>query len=170
MMVRRTAAALLLLLGIGLWSSCDADKNRDRAGEISEEVGEGLSAVGLEPAGAEPPSDTHEDAVGPDEFLAEATATDPVLLGLSREVALDFIDRWIRTLEGNRKVDDFDILVSNLRALETQLQSGSPDPEALEDIFESLARETKQAAKDNDSEVVERIAELLDEAAEALDD
>ena len=147
--------------------ACDQSQVRDTASEVSEEGTEFIQAIG--PDEAVPPlPPAPEVQITPQETLSEAQAAGG-LLRLSPTVATAIIDRWLATLGGNLHIDDTDLMVVNLRRLRDLLQAETIDRNAVHEVLEALAQETRQAADDADNAAVEALGDALHEAAEALE-
>ena len=148
-------------------TACDDDKVNRRAREVGEEGSEFVEEVGPESEESGTPAvPTATITIGE---TMNAVETSNGLLALSPAAATGVIDRWIQTLRGNPLVDDNDILVDNLLKLKSLLSRPTIDGEAVGEILENLAEETEEAAEDNDDELVEKLADILHDAADALD-
>ena len=162
-------ARLPALLFVGVFAACNlGSPSPESAEEVGEEVGEFVEKI--TPARARAGEvDVPPALTTPEETLA-AAAEAGGLLALPAAAATAAIDRWIGTLSANPAVDDSDDLVADLTRLRELLRASPVDGEAVAEVLEDLARETRQAARDADSEPVAALAEALDAAAEQLDD
>ena len=156
------AALALLTL-----AACNEERTQSAAREVGEEVDAIVEEIGPEsmetPLPPAPPALT-----SPDETLAAAEGAGG-LTRLGAATAVTAIDKWIGTLAGNLHVDDTDLIVEDLRRLRDEFGKPSVDADAVEDILERLARETRQAGEDADDSSVLALARALEEAAEELD-
>ena len=162
--------SLLTTFALGtclILTACNEEKVVKTAREVGEEGADFVEKVGPESEVSGTP------AVPPATISVEETITSVSqsggLLKLAPGVATAVIDRWVETLRGNPLVDDNDLLVENLVALKMELGQSNINGEKVGEYLENLARETEQAAEDNDNEMVEKLAQVLEEAAEALD-
>ena len=156
--------AVLALLALG---ACGNDSPTDIASEYGEEAADlrrALEPDAVEAGEVTPPA----PAITVEETLAGATAAGG-LLKLSPAAATAVIDRWVVTLTGNPTVDDADDLRRDLGILRELLAAPTVDGDAVAEVLEDLAEETGEAADDADSALVEKLAEALEAAADALD-
>ena len=157
------------LLFAGVFAACNlGSPSPESAEEVGEEVGEFVE--GITPASAKAGEATAPPALTtPGQTLAAAEEAGG-LLALAPAAATAAIDQWVGTLRGNPDVDDADDLVDDLARLRELLGASPVDGEAVAEVLEDLARETRQAARDADNEPVAALAEALEAAAEQLDD
>lgn len=158
--------ACLLTLALGL-AACNQDKVVTTAREVGEEGAQLVEKIGPESERAGTPA-VPAATITVEETVGAVTAAQG-LLKLSPSVAGGVIDRWVETLRGNPLVDDNDLLVENLVYLKTLLGASPIDSDEVSEVLENLARETMQAAEDNDNKLVGQLAEALEAAAEELD-
>ena len=160
-----------LLLGVALAATvtsvaCDNGEHTTQR-EVAEEAAQVVEAIGPESAESAPGS-APAAMTTPEATLAAMSGAGG-LLQMGSTAAMASIDQWIGTLRGNDLIDDSDLLVENLEALKAELGRAPVNGERVGEILENLARETKQAAEDADNAAVERLGDVLEEAAEALD-
>ena len=166
--VLRSFAACLCGYALLTVAACADSGNAtpELAEEIAEEAGEFVEAIA--PEGAEVGEVPVPAALTtPEETL---TAIDGAggLLRLAPAAATGVIDKWIGSLRAHPYVDDSEDLVADLEKLRALLAAPTIDGEAVGEVLDDLSDETEQAARDADSEVVARLADILDEAADAL--
>ena len=166
MLIRSPSFAVLVLSVVTL-AACNDERTTTAAREVGEEVAQVVDKIG--PESATTPLPPPPPALISVDETAAAVEGAGGLLKLSPAAATPVIDKWIGTLSGNLHVDDSDLLVEDLRRLRAALAEPSIDGDEVEDILERLARETKQAGQDADNASVLALAELLEEAGEALD-
>lgn len=159
---------LHFLIALLTLPACNMDSPApESAEEIGEEAAELVEAIGpdSEEAGELAP----EIAVTTPEETLTLVESAGGLTALPIGSATAIIDNWIETLHTNPAVDDSDDLARGLTRLKALLQQTPIDGEAVGELLGKLAAETEEAAEDSDDEAVGALAELLEEAGEALD-
>ena len=163
-----SATGLLTFLLLGsLIGACGGDGSTPVAREVGEEVAEVIREIGPEDD-LDDPTNVPPALISIEQTLQAAPDAN-ALLGLAPAAATGVIDLWIGTLDGNTAIDDTDRLVEELRRLKSLLAAAPIDGDAVSDVLHRLANETDDAADDADSEIGEQLAELLEDAADALD-
>ena len=158
---------VLAFLALAACNDGNPDTTVDIATEVGEEVGEFFDKVGPdEEAGGEVPIPPATISI---DETAGAVNSAGGLLKLSPAAATGVIDRWIETLRANPLIDDNEDMVRDLTALKLELGKGSIDGKAVSRLLDNLADETEAAARDNDYKPAAVLAEILEEASEALD-
>ncbi len=152
---------------IALITTACGDGPTPVAREIGEEGAELVKEIGPRDDD-EAPTRIPPAHISIDETLG-AISGERGILGLAPAMAIDIIDKWMKTLAGNTAIDDSDRIVEELLYLKKLLLTTPIDADEVSDVLESLAEQTEDAAEEAENVAVEKLAELLDDASDALD-